>query len=419
MKKIISVFLSFIFCFVSVNEKVFAGRDNPIIEHRDLIGEFKKRESTALENMLFDPNLGIPVSLTKSPGYIESTYGSEYREIQLYNIPCLLDQKCNTKDNKSNLRSFLIAFHDDLVGIIKNMPKLQNLAKENRNNLDGFLNGAANILKGIVGEKLAEYLGIPDKLVIIALTSAVLWAQDKFGITYKSASALIQTLGFVSSTIGSYLIGNAAFGLLFGKAATAAKVVGETKEAIEKAKKAAEVAEAARKAGLWNKIWWGAGALTVGAGGIGGGTYMLTKDGSLKQKLLREQILNYSNFFRLLMEEITENKEKIMQSNLLVVAIDKREFCDYFYWNGHRKNHGAWISFETIKDLKCSPCANVCKTKDGYTMEKYIEEVTALLKGVDYKKYLIEFEEPKGNEIENGMEKEEKDVDKESMCVCF
>ena len=81
---------------------------------------------------------------------------------------------------------------------------------------------------------------------------------------------------------------------------------------------------------------------------------MLTKDGSLKQKLLREQILNYSNFFRLLMEEITENKEKIMQSNLLVVAvvaIDKREFCDYFYWNRHRKNHGVWISFETIKDL--------------------------------------------------------------------
>jgi hypothetical protein len=42
-----------------------------------------------------------------------------------------------------------------------------------------------------------------------------------------------------------------------------------------------------------------------------------------------------------------------------------------------------------------------------------------LLKGVDYKKYLVEFEEPKDNGIENGMEKEEKDVDKESMCVCF
>lgn len=185
MKKIISVFLSFIFCFAGMSKQVFAGKDNPIIEHRELISDFKKRESTALENMLFDPNLGIPVSLTRSPGFVESTYGSEYREIQLYNIPCLLDQKCNTKDSKSNLRSFLIAFHDDLAGIIENMPRLQDLAKKNKNNLDGFLNGAANILKGIVGEKLAEYLGIPDSLVIMALTSAMLWVKDKFDITYN------------------------------------------------------------------------------------------------------------------------------------------------------------------------------------------------------------------------------------------
>lgn len=198
--------------------------------------------------------------------------------------------------------------------------------------------------------------------------------------------------------------------------------MGDTKEAIEKAKKAAEVAEAARKAGILNKAKWGAGFFFGGSiVGIGGGVAILTKEKSIEQRLLRERILNYSNLFRILMETITDKKEELMQSNLLVIAIDKREFLNCFYWNDYRKNHGAWISFETIKDLKCSPCANVCKTKDGYTMEKYIEEVTALLKGVDYKKYLIDFEEPKDNEIENGMGKEEKekDVDNESMCVCF
>lgn len=423
MKKIISVSLSFIFCFAGISKQVFAGKDNPIIEHRELISDFKKRELAALENMLFDPNVGIPVSITRDPGFVESTYGSEYREIFLYNVPDLLDQRCDDKSAKSNYKSFLIAFKNALKEVIGKMKELQETAEDNKKDIDGFFNAAANLVEKLTNvESLADALKCPKKLIGMALVHAILWLTDRFGVPYKPASAILQTLGIAASTIGSYLLGSAFYGWAFGKAATAVKAVGDTKEAIEKAKKAAEIAEAARKAGILSKAKLGAGLFFGGAiGGIGGGAVILKKEKSIEQRLLRERILNYSNLFRILMETITEKKEELMQSNLLVVAIDKRNFWNCLYWNDYRKNHGAWISFETIKDLKCSPCANVCKTKDGYTMEKYIEEVTALLKGVDYNKYLIEFEEPKDNEIENGMEKEEKekDVDKESMCVCF
>lgn len=423
MKKITSVFLSFIFCLAGMSKQVFAGKDDPLVEHKELIDDFCKKELVAMNKRNFDPNVGIPVSITRDPGFVESTYGSEYREIFLYNVPDLLDQRCDDKSAKSNYKSFLIAFKNALKEVIGEMKKLQEAAEDNKKDIDGFFNAAANLVEKLTNvESLADALKCPKKLIGMALVHAILWLTDRFGVPYKPVSALLQTLGIASSTIGSYLLGNALYGWAFGKAATAVKVAGETKEAIEKAKKAAEIAEAARKAGILNKAKWGAGFFFGGAiVGVGGGAVILTKEKSIEQRLLREKILNYSNLFRILMETITEKKEELMQSNLLVVAIDKREFCDYFYWNDYRKNHGAWISFETIKDLKCSPCANVCKTKDGYTMEKYIEEVTALLKGVDYKKYLIEFEEPKDNEIENGMEKEEKekDVDKESMCVCF
>lgn len=421
MKKITSVFLSFIFCFAGMSKQVFAGKDDPLVEHKELIDDFCKKELVAMNKRNFDPNVGIPVSITRDPGFVESTYGSEYREIFLYNVPDLLDQRCDDKSAKSNYKSFLIAFKNALKEVIGKMKELQETAEDNKKDLDGFFNMAAGLLKDSTDVKnLADALRSPHELIIMALVHAVLWATDKFGVPYKPVSAILQTLGIASSTIGSYLLGSAFYGWAFGKAATAVKAVGDTKEAIEKAKKAAEVAEAARKAGILSKAKLGAGFFFGGAiGGIGGGAVILKKEKSIEQRLLRERILNYSNLFRILMETITEKKEELMQSNLLVVAIDKRNFWNCLYWNDYRKNHGAWISFETIKDLKCSPCANVCKTKDGYTMEKYIEEVTELLKGVDYKKHLIEFEDPKDNEIENGMEKEEKDVDKESMCVCF
>lgn len=421
MKKIISVFLSFIFCFAGMSKQVFAGNGDPLVEHGDLIDNFRKNEKCALKDRQPKLDIGIPVSFIREPGFVESTYGSEYREISLYNVPDLLNQRCDDKSSESNYKSFLIVFKNALEKVIGETKKLQEVAKKSKKNLDGFFNLAAGLLKDSTDVKnLADALQSPVSVIIMALVHAVLWATDRFGVPYKPASAILQTLGIAASTIGSYLLGSAFYGWAFGKAATAVKVVGDTKEAIEKAKKAAEIAEAARKAGILSKAKLGAGFLFGGAiGGIGGGAIILKKEKSIEQRLLRERILNYSNLFRILMEKITEKKEELMQSNLLVVAIDKRNFWNCLYWNDYRKNHGAWISFETIKDLKCSPCANVCKTKDGYTMEKYIEEVTALLKEVDYKKYLVEFEEPKDNGIENGMEKEEKDVDKESMCVCF
>ena len=101
-----------------------------------------------------------------------------------------------------------------------------------------FFNLAAGLLKDSTDVKnLADALQSPVSVIIMALVHAVLWATDRFGVPYKPASAILQTLGIAASTIGSYLLGSAFYGWAFGKAATAVKVVGDTKEAIEKSQK--------------------------------------------------------------------------------------------------------------------------------------------------------------------------------------
>lgn len=44
MKKIISVSLSFIFCFAGMSKQVLAGSGDPLVEHGDLIDNFRKRK---------------------------------------------------------------------------------------------------------------------------------------------------------------------------------------------------------------------------------------------------------------------------------------------------------------------------------------------------------------------------------------
>ena len=238
MKKITSVFLSFIFCLAGMSKQVFAGKDDPLVEHKELIDDFCKKELVAMNKRNFDPNVGIPVSITRDPGFVESTYGSEYREIFLYNVPDLLDQRCDDKSAKSNYKSFLIAFKNALKEVIGKMKELQETAEDNKKDIDGFFNAAANLVEKLTNvESLADALKCPNKVIGMALVHAVLWATDKFGVPYKPVSAILQTLGIASSTIGSYLLGSAFYGWAFGKAATAVKAVGDTKEAIEKASK--------------------------------------------------------------------------------------------------------------------------------------------------------------------------------------
>ena len=49
MKKIISVFLSFIFCFAGMSKQVFAGNGDPLVEHGDLIDNFRKKRKMCIE----------------------------------------------------------------------------------------------------------------------------------------------------------------------------------------------------------------------------------------------------------------------------------------------------------------------------------------------------------------------------------
>ena len=413
MKKIISVFLSFIFCFAGTNKQVFAGWDNPLIEHKILLSEFIERDYSALK-LMSDSEQGAPVSLTRKPEFMD-TFGDEYREIRMYNIPCLLDQRTNSD-------SFLVEFRDALEKLEDSMPKLKELAKKNKNNLDEFLNDSVPILKSKSVDKLAKALNVPEEVVAMGLVTSTLLLQNKSAQCDKAA-VLLQSLGLTCAVVGAALLAGATISAMLpttgttavattGTAGTAGTAAGTTAGATAgtaagtTAGATANMALAVKESNTL--INWASFLIPSGGLGFLGGAYRLEKDSSIKQKLLREKILNYAKLFKLLMEEIT-NYKKVMRSNVLVIAVDNRDFSNFLFWNANRDNHGAWAKFEYIRDLKCSPCAKDCKTRDGYTMEKYIEEMKKLIEGTNYKKDLACFEDIKG----------EKDIDKVSMCVCF
>lgn len=411
MKKIISVFLSFTFCFAGMSKHVFAGWGNPLSEHRELIGEFIAEDHHLSGLTSFDPKQGIPLLIRREPKFME-TFGDEYREIRVYNIPCLLDQRVE-KGGRLGSKSFLVEFQDDLNKIKENMPKLKKLAKKSKD-LDGFLNGSVRLLndptfrllKGAIGEGLAKLLNIPPDCIIMALVLAQLLYNKTLNSEYNSAAAILQILGISAITIGAVFLGSAAISAMAPTGTTGAAVV-------EAGTVVAETGTTAGTVATKGLLVKGAVGVAAGTGLFYGGGVWLENDGSIKQKLIRERILNYAKLFKYLMEEITNNKEGIMESNVLVIGIDKRDFADCFFWNGNRDNHGVWVRFATIKDLRCSPLAKDCKTRDGYTMEKYIEEMKTFIEGTNYKENLACFEDIKDDN------KGEKDVDKGSMCVCF
>ena len=76
-----------------------------------------------------------------------------------------------------------------------------------------------------------------------------------------------------------------------------------------------------------------------------------TTRAALADERVKNNAIALSTVYRILMN----NPEKILNSNVLVTAIDDRDFTALLRWNAFRRDDGAWCDFQYIGGLKCAP----------------------------------------------------------------
>jgi hypothetical protein len=78
-----------------------------------------------------------------------------------------------------------------------------------------------------------------------------------------------------------------------------------------------------------------------------------------KSALLQEKTLNYaeilSTVYNMLLNK--QDHRRILDSNVLVTAVDERDFNSLIRWSAFRRNDGSWCDFVYIGGLKCAPNA--------------------------------------------------------------
>lgn len=87
---------------------------------------------------------------------------------------------------------------------------------------------------------------------------------------------------------------------------------------------------------------------------------------STRSQFYYEKVANYATVLNDVYRIIITRPEDVLKSNVLVTAVDERNFWSVFLWNSAigRRNDGAWCDFEYIGGLKCAPRAKDCKDRD-------------------------------------------------------
>jgi len=70
--------------------------------------------------------------------------------------------------------------------------------------------------------------------------------------------------------------------------------------------------------------------------------------------------MNYARVLSCAYDMLMANPDRVLDSNVLVTAVDERNFYAFFRWNAFRRNDGAWCSFCFIPDLGLAPRARDC-----------------------------------------------------------
>lgn len=97
---------------------------------------------------------------------------------------------------------------------------------------------------------------------------------------------------------------------------------------------------------------------------------------STKSYLQKERITNISNVLNSIISNIVHYREQISNSNVLILAIDERNFNSYLLYNSFRRNDSGWCNFTYIDDLYAAPKAKDCN--DWKQINEYLDIISII-----------------------------------------
>ena len=253
-----------------------------------------------------------PCLWEKYPNYV--MFCDDYRTVRVYNIPLLLKEDRND--------GFLRAFAELLVEAREEAVKSEKIAKATGKIAAKIF--IENLNKNLKGndyvKKIAEFLGTNESTAI-----------ESF-ICYLGMAATSKLLGIGIAASCAFDILNELFDLV------------------------------QFTPGLGLSIFVVHNLLNV------------VRIWSTRSQFYYEKVANYATILNDVYRMIITNPKDVMKSNVLVTAVDERNFYSVFIWNSAigRRNDGAWCDFEYIGGLKCAPRARDCKDKNLITLYSQI-----------------------------------------------
>ena len=314
MKKFFLILLSFLFL---LNVQAFAFKGDPLVEHAEypaLIKDYFARGRT----ITGDPNIPYPMCWEKKYEGLFSTISSDYRTIKVYNIPYLVSYNPR---NDPNGAGFFVEYARALLEARQKQTRTEALARTSR-----------EVAARYFSDEIKEYArqsGFSADLQNFLGADTEDHAMDAF-IASLLLSASSRVLGAI---VGTSCIVMNVFNFL---------------------------APLAFEPHI---------ALTIT---IVHNLLNIVRIFTTGSTFAAERVANYA----LLLTRINllladdSNLNQMKNSNVLVTAVDERNFYSLFLWNSYpgRRNDGAWANFVRIGDLDCSPLA---RNYDGSWLTAY------------------------------------------------
>jgi len=309
---------------------------------------------------------------------LRDSYASDrdYREVIVRNIPSV----CGDLGHRRT--DFLTCMYDlysrtkidarDIVASLKSTASSDSQAEIARHLSEEYTRILASDTRNNVAYVLSQNMGISyQEAVSVYLMMVTANAASDF--YHFSGKDWVDILigGAVGAGVG------AAVGAAVGAGATAAATGGISSVAIA----------------------IGAGAILLcvaGAGGVAAYKYINNKAESAAAAFKIQRMCNCAMAIMKFGEQLTVSPGAVLDSNVLVSAIDMRKdssgtkFEDksmlWRWWNRNLKNHTYWCGFEYIPDLQCAPLARTYRARNGVCLGDYITILSQILNGsvIDY-----------------------------------
>lgn len=324
MKKTFAIFLSLIISFNFIT--IYAGNGDPLYEHPEYIDLIRKDFDRAkkINSKSYEWRWEKKFEWFKM-------MSSDYRTVRVYNIPYLFkfrEEDCG----------FLVAYVKSLLQARKSQLRIEELSEKSKEMAAKYFSkeiseymkssGTAKTIKDFLGAESE------DMAVESFITSLILSASSHFLGAITAASCLaINAFNFLQPILLPLLPASLVCPPLLIAVTVAHNVLNVVR--------------------------------------------IFTTRSAFEEERVANYALVLSKVNRLLLDD--EGVENIRNSNVLVTAVDERNFSSIALWNSFpgRRNDGGWANFTNIENLACSPLAKDYKCGDIVnTYRRIFKEIT-------------------------------------------